>query len=92
MGQNIELLVVVATNYALFATQNTRLPYENVLSTTNSNGCTYPLVIANIEVIILVDTGASNVSSTIISLINQKANKKPIRTKSEQIQTLKRNK
>ena len=66
---------------------------ENILLTTNSNACTYPLVIVNIEGIkcrALVDTGAgaSYVSSTIINLINQKTNKKPIRTESKQIETL----
>ena len=64
-----------------------------ILLSTNSNACTYPLAIVNKEGIkccILVDTGAgvSFVSSTIISLINQKANKKPIRTESKRIKTL----
>ena len=38
----------------------------------------------------LVDTGsgASYVSSTIISLINQKTNKKPIKTERKQIETI----
>ena len=59
-----------------------------ILLSTNSNACTYPLAIVNKEGIkyrVLVDTGAgvSFVSSTIISLFNQKANKKPIRTESK---------
>lgn len=53
----------------------------NVLLKTNSNACTYPLVIINIEVIkccALVDIAAGNsyASSTIISLINQKVKRK----------------
>ena len=60
---------------------------ENVLLTKNTNTCTYPLVIINIEenkYRALIDTGpeASYVSSAIISLINQKTNKKPTRTES----------
>ena len=63
---------------------------KNVFLTTNSNTCSYPLVVVNIEGIKCraeVDTGvgASYVSSTLISLINQKANKKPIRTESKRI-------
>ena len=94
LRRNIETLIAVATNDALFAedaryvTKN-----ENVLLKTNSNACTYPSVIVNIEEIkcrALVDTraGASYVSSTIISLINQKVNKKSITTESTGIETL----
>ena len=66
---------------------------ENVLLTTSSNVCTYLLVVVNTKGIkcgALVDTGtgASYVSLTIISLINQKTNKKPIRTESKRIETL----
>ena len=98
LGQNIEPLIAVATHHALFATQNTNHTSicdknENVLLTTNSNACTYLLVIVNIEGIkcrTLVDTGAgaSYLSSTIISLINQKTNYKPIRIESKRIETL----
>ena len=61
---------------------------ENVLLTTNSDACVYPLVTVSIEGIeccALVDTtaGASYVSSTIVSLINRKTNKKPISTESK---------
>ena len=65
---------------------------ENVLLTTNNNACTYSLVIVNMQGIkchALVDTGAgaSNVSSTIISYIKQKTNKKQIKTGSKQIES-----
>ena len=66
---------------------------DNVLLTTNSNACAYPVVIINIEGIkcrALVDTGsgANYVSSTIINLINRKINKKPIKSVPKQIVTL----
>ena len=66
---------------------------DNVLQTTNSNTCAYPVVIINIEGIkcrALVDTGsgANYVSSTIINLINRKINKKPIKSVPKQIVTL----
>ena len=61
---------------------------ENVLLITNSDACVYPLVTVSIEGIeccALVDTtaGAFYVSSTIVSLINRKTNKKPISTESK---------
>ena len=66
---------------------------ENALFKTNSNACTCLLVIVNIERLkccALVDTGTGSfyVSSTIISLLNQKSNKKPIRTESKKTETL----